>query len=149
MKLPFRRLGQRIEGDPEFQYQIHKIMSRVWLIGMIVVIPVVVLAPVFWAKVGILLVAELSLYANWATDNGAAAAANASTPDNITEYAIEAAVEEGIKKAELDDESLRVVSTDPDCHHRGDCAGHPPVWFLVVSDEVPARGTICEQGGSR
>ena len=55
---------------------------------MVVTVPVVVFAPVFWAKVGILLVAEISYYANWATDAGAMAAANASTEEKITAYAL-------------------------------------------------------------
>jgi len=83
-----RVLMRRVEGRPATQYNFHKIMSRVWLICMAVTIPVVILAPAIWARIGVLLVAEISYYANWATDNGAMAAANASTTENITAYAI-------------------------------------------------------------
>ena len=90
------RLGvfvRRFEGRPQTQYNFHRIMSRVWLCCMVVTVPVVIFAPVFWAKIGILLVAEISYYANYATDTGAMAAANASTDDNITAYAVSAASE--------------------------------------------------------
>jgi hypothetical protein len=85
-----RALGRNIEGKPQTQYSFHKIMSRVWLCCMVVTVPVVIFAPVFWAKIGILLVAEISYYSNYATDNGAMASANASTGESITAYAIEA-----------------------------------------------------------
>lgn len=85
-----RDLARKVEGRPRTQYNFHKIMSRVWLICMVVTLPVVIFAPVFWAKIGILLVAEISYYANYATDASGMAAANASTDESITAYAIEA-----------------------------------------------------------
>lgn len=94
----FRGLGRRIEGDPVLQYKIHKVMSRVWIVSAIVTPPVVIFLPLFWAKIGICLVAEISYYANWATDNGAMSAANASTDEAITPFAI--AAEEAAKVAE-------------------------------------------------
>ena len=91
MRLGLRVLMRRVEGRPATQYNFHKIMSRVWLTCMVVTVPVVVFAPVFWVKIGILWVAEISYYANFATDSGAMSAANASTDENITAYAIEEA----------------------------------------------------------
>jgi hypothetical protein len=82
-----RRLLERMEGDPTLQYRMHKIMSRVWLICMIVTPPIVIFAPVFWLKVGVLWVSEISYYANWATDNGAMSAASASTPLDVSTFA--------------------------------------------------------------
>jgi len=84
----FRVFVREIEGRPQTQYTFHRIMSRVWLGCMVVTIPIVIFAPAFWAKIGILLVAEISYYANYATDTGAMAAANASTEDDITAYAV-------------------------------------------------------------
>ncbi len=85
-----RVLLRRVEGRPATQYGFHKIMSRVWLACMAVTVPVVIFLPAFWAKIGILWVAEISYYANYATDAGAMASANASTDESITAYAIEA-----------------------------------------------------------
>jgi hypothetical protein len=86
-------LARRSEGDPQAQYTIHKIMARVWLIAMLVTIPVVILAPVFWTKIGILLVAEISYYANWATDSGVMTAAEAASKSPISAFSIEAEVD--------------------------------------------------------
>jgi hypothetical protein len=86
-------LLERIEGDPALQYRIHKVMSRVWIVSAIVTVPIVIWAPIFWAKVGILLVAEISYYANWSTDNGAMSAASASTPGNVSQFAIDEAAD--------------------------------------------------------
>ena len=83
-----RALLRKVEGRPATQYGFHKIMSRAWLACMAVTVPVVIFLPAFWAKIGILWVAEISYYANYATDTGAMAAANASTADDITAYAI-------------------------------------------------------------
>ena len=79
-------LVRRVEGNPATQYRVHRFMGRVWIACAIVTIPVVIFAPVIWAKIGVLLVAELSYYANWSTDSGAMAAANASTDEVITAY---------------------------------------------------------------
>jgi hypothetical protein len=83
-----RVIVRGIEGNPRTQYKLHRAMSRVWLACMVITVPVVIFAPAFWVKIGILLVAELSYYANWTGDQGAMAAANASTDDAITAYAI-------------------------------------------------------------
>jgi amino acid permease len=93
MKLPFRELGRRIEGDQILQYKIHKIMSRVWIVVTLPLLALAILEPHVWVVVGVAYVMVASNYAYWATDNGAMAAANASTPDNITPFAIEHAEE--------------------------------------------------------
>jgi len=107
-----RNLLERAEGDPALQYKIHKVMSRVWLIAMVVTVPVVIWAPVFWAKIGILLVAEISYYANWATDNGAMSAASASTPDNVSQFAIDEAADAAAEAVEetLEDSSAAWIA---------------------------------------
>jgi hypothetical protein len=89
VRLPFRDLGRRIEGDPLLQYRVHKFMARVWIIITFPLLALAVFFPRIWVVVGIAYVMIASNYANWATDNGAMAAANASTPDDITPFAIE------------------------------------------------------------
>jgi hypothetical protein len=84
----FRDLGQRVEGDPVLQYKIHKFMARVWLLITLPLLCLAIFAPRVWVVVGIAYVMVASNYANWATDNGAMAAANASTPENITPFAV-------------------------------------------------------------
>jgi hypothetical protein len=96
MKLPFMELGRRVEGDPILQYKIHKVMARVWVVVTLPLLGLAIFAPHVWLVVGIAYVMVASNYANWATDNGAMAAANASTPDNITPFAIEHAEEVNI-----------------------------------------------------
>jgi hypothetical protein len=93
MWLPFRELGRRIEGDPVLQYKIHKVMSRVWIVVTLPLLALAIIDPHVWIVVGVSYVMVASNYANWATDNGAMAAANASTPDNITPFAVEHAEE--------------------------------------------------------
>jgi fatty acid desaturase len=92
--LPFRGLGRRVEGDPILQYKIHKFMARVWLIITLPLLAIAIFFPHIWLVVGIAYVMVASNYANWATDNGAMAAANASTPKDITPFAIEEAKED-------------------------------------------------------
>jgi hypothetical protein len=85
----FKGLGQRVEGDPLLQYKIHKFMARVWVVITLPLLALAVFAPHLWLVVGVAYVMVASNYANWATDNGAMAAANASTPDDITEFSKE------------------------------------------------------------
>ena len=82
-------LGRRIEGDPVLQYKIHKIMARVWLIITLPLLGLAILAPHLWVTIGVAYVMVASNYANWATDSGAMAAANASTPEDITAFSKE------------------------------------------------------------
>jgi hypothetical protein len=91
----FRDLSRRVEGDPALQYKIHKVMARVWLVITLPLLALAVLAPHLWLEVGVAYVMVASNYANWATDSGAMAAANASTPDNITSFAKDAAERQG------------------------------------------------------
>ena len=91
--LRFSRLLERTEGDPQLQFTIHKVMSRVWIIASVVTVPIVIFAPAFWSKIGILLVAEISFYANWATDNSGMSAASASSSVNVSKFAIEEAAD--------------------------------------------------------
>ena len=97
MRIPFRGLGRRVEGDPVLQYRIHKFMARVWLLITPPLLCLAIFAPKVWVVVGIAYVMVASNYANWATDNGAMAAANASTPENITPFAL---AEEEAEEAE-------------------------------------------------
>jgi hypothetical protein len=83
-----RGLMRRVEGRPATQYSFHKVMSRVWVIMTPVAIAVCIFAPALWLRISIIYVVVISHYANYATDTGAMAAANASTPDDITAYAI-------------------------------------------------------------
>ena len=89
----FRGLGRRIEGDPLLQYKIHKVMARVWLIITLPLLALAIFLPHVWVVVGIAYVMVASNYANWSTDNGAMAAANASTSEDITSFSIEEALE--------------------------------------------------------
>jgi len=89
LHVPFLELGRRIEGDPVLQYKIHKIMARVWIIVTLPLLALAVFEPHTWLVVGVAYVMVASNYANWATDNGAMAAANASTPDDITAFSKE------------------------------------------------------------
>jgi hypothetical protein len=102
MRLPLRGLGRRIEGDPVLQYKIHKVMSRVWIVVTLPLLLLAVLDPKAWLVVGVAYVMVASNYANWATDNGAMAAANASTPETITPFAIAAQEEEAADARPVD-----------------------------------------------
>jgi hypothetical protein len=83
-----RLQARRMEGNPETQYRFHRFMARFW-IGNAVVLPVAYfLLP---AKVLLLYLAMISVYANWATDHGSMSAADAATSDVITEHARAAA----------------------------------------------------------
>ncbi len=84
-----KMLGERVEGDPVLQYKIHKFMARVWLIVTLPLLALAVFEPHVWLTVGVAYVMVASNYANWATDNGAMAAANASTDEDITKFSQE------------------------------------------------------------
>jgi hypothetical protein len=89
--IPFQELGRRIEGDPVLQYKIHKVMARVWMVITLPLLALAIFEPHVWLVVGIAYVMVASNYANWATDSGAMSAANASTDEDITPFAIEEA----------------------------------------------------------
>ena len=83
-----RDVFRKVEGDPLTQYRIHRFMGRFWVIMTPVAIAVCILAPAIWLKVSIIYVVIISHYANWSTDSGAMAAANASTDEVITAYEV-------------------------------------------------------------
>jgi hypothetical protein len=56
----------------------------------VAVVAVFTFAPALWGKISVLYLVLVSLYANAATDAGAMAAANASTDESVTAYAVEA-----------------------------------------------------------
>jgi hypothetical protein len=78
------------EGNPRTQYRFHKWATRFWLANAAAVVAVFTFAPALWGKISVLYLVLVSLYANAATDAGAMAAANASTGESVTAYAIEA-----------------------------------------------------------
>ena len=93
-------LLERIEGDPALQYKIHKVMSRVWIIVTPPLLVVAFVWPKVWVVVGIAYVMVASNYANWATDNGAMSAASASTPGNVSQFAIDEAADAAAEAVE-------------------------------------------------
>ena len=79
-----------VEGNPRTQYRIHMWAARFWAANAIAAVIVYVLAPALWSRISVLYLVLVSLYANIATDSGAMAAANASTDERVTAYAIAA-----------------------------------------------------------
>lgn len=68
---PFRDL----ETNAATQYRVHTLAQRFWILNVPVVLYLVIWQPQLWLVWGLLLTTLYSLYANWATDNGAAASA--------------------------------------------------------------------------
>ena len=79
-----------IEGNPQTQYKIHRTAMRFWLANAVVAVAVLVFAPGTWAKVSVLYLVLVSLYANWSTDFGAMSAAEAASKGSVSAYAVEA-----------------------------------------------------------
>jgi hypothetical protein len=79
------------EGNPRTQYIFHKWATRFWLANAVAVIGVFTFTPALWGRISVLYLVLVSLYANAATDAGAGAAANASTDEAVTAYAIDEA----------------------------------------------------------
>lgn len=67
-----------LETDPVLQYKVHIWAVRVWLVTMLAVALVFTYAQGFWNHASVLFLVEISLYANLATDYGAASAAEAA-----------------------------------------------------------------------
>jgi hypothetical protein len=63
-----------LETNPRTQYKVHTWAQRFWIINIPAVIYLFLYQPVIWLAWGLLLTTIYSLYANWATDSGAAAA---------------------------------------------------------------------------
>lgn len=78
-----------IEGNPRTQYHAHRWMARFWGANAVAAVIVYVFAPAVWSRVSVLYLVLVSLYANISTDSGAMAAANASTDERVTAYAIQ------------------------------------------------------------
>lgn len=73
-----RHLVKGLEDDPVLQYKVHIWAVRVWLVNMLAVLAVYVLANGVWQRASVLYLVLVSLYANLATDYGAASAAMAA-----------------------------------------------------------------------
>lgn len=71
----FNKDVHKLEYDPKTQYNFHRIAAFIWVLAMIGV--------PFWGwlwghNVGILIILEVSLYANFATEFGSVSAAEAA-----------------------------------------------------------------------
>jgi len=73
-----RKLKHKLEYDPEFQTTFHIRMAYFWLINKVVAVTIFIVFPGFWARASVLYLVIVSLYANFATDYGAASASEAS-----------------------------------------------------------------------
>lgn len=65
-----------IETSPHTQLAVHVWGQRFWLANVPIVSYLAIFRPAIWLGAGLLLTTLYSLYANWSTDNGAAAAIN-------------------------------------------------------------------------
>lgn len=83
---------RNLEGNPHTQYRVHRAAMRFWLVNAAVVVTVFFAAPGVWAKVSVLYLVLVSLYANWSTDFGAMSAAEAAAEGAVSEFAIEESV---------------------------------------------------------
>ena len=70
---PFRDL----ETNPATQYKVHTYAQRFWIANVPLYVGWFIISPQSFLVVGVLLTGVYSLYANWSTDNGAAASARA------------------------------------------------------------------------
>ena len=66
------------EENPRTQVRFHFTMMVFWMIMAVVGVLLIVLTQTLWVAIGVLLVYELSIYANWDTDYGAVSAAQAN-----------------------------------------------------------------------
>lgn len=66
-----------LETNPRTQYHVHIWAQRFWMVNIPVVLYMFLWQPKLWLGWGLLLTTIYSLYANWATDSGAAASASA------------------------------------------------------------------------
>jgi endonuclease/exonuclease/phosphatase (EEP) superfamily protein YafD len=80
-----RKLKHKLEYDPVFQTTFHIRMAYFWLFNMVAAVTVFIFAPGFWAQASVLYLVIVSLYANFATDYGAASASEASEHTSTTE----------------------------------------------------------------
>lgn len=73
-----KHLVKGLEDDPVMQYKVHIWAVRIWIVNMIAVLGVYMFANNVWTKASVLYLVMVSLYANLATDYGAASAAMAA-----------------------------------------------------------------------
>jgi len=64
-----------LETDPQTQYKVHLWAVRIWLVNMLAAVIVFAVAQGVWARISVLYLVIVSLYANAATDYGAMSAA--------------------------------------------------------------------------
>lgn len=69
---------EKFERDPKFQFKVHIIFSYIWILNMVAAISVFVFDQGLWNKASVLYLVIVSLYANFATDYGAASASIAA-----------------------------------------------------------------------
>ena len=77
------------EGNPATQYSVHKWMMRFWLFNAVAAVGVFTFVPGVWARVSVLYLVLVSLYANWATDFGSMSAAEAASDGSVSEFSVE------------------------------------------------------------
>lgn len=63
-----------LETNPRTQYKVHIAAAIFWAINLPVVLLMVAFLPTWWAAIGVLYIALVSQWANFATDWGAASA---------------------------------------------------------------------------
>lgn len=73
----FSKEAHALEYDAKVQYQFHRVMALLWFLAMLV-IPF--FPSTYSGSIGLLVVLEVSLYANFATEFGAMSAALAAIP---------------------------------------------------------------------
>lgn len=74
-----------LETNPATQVKVHVWGQRYWIANIPVVLVLFFFAPHYWIAISLLLNTLWTLYSNWSTDNGAAAALKAqlnTTPSN-------------------------------------------------------------------
>jgi hypothetical protein len=86
-------LARRFEGDPRAQYAWHKWASRFWAANVPAVIAVFTFAPAVWAKVSVLYLVLVSLYANWATNFSGMSSAEGAAEGPVSAFSVEAEAE--------------------------------------------------------
>jgi len=73
-----KHLIKDFEDKPETQIKFHFAMMVFWMVNLAAGTACLILWPSEWVKVGVFYVFALSIYANWATDDGAAIAAQSA-----------------------------------------------------------------------
>jgi hypothetical protein len=67
-----------LEYNPKTQYKVHLVAMWFWTANFIAAVSIFLLSQGVWAKISVLYLVCISLYANWATDYGAMSAALAA-----------------------------------------------------------------------